>query len=151
MSTTKRTHRLARAIVGRYKVSVAFSTGGDGKCHMVHSRTGKQLRADPNLIAAVENVPHKWTVLIAALCLKPDGEEYMKSEQISVPHVIYQRDIADALTDMHMNLCKSCNPNHLVGAAWMANPKGEDIDEAAAGKVFESLGGWSSPELAVVA
>jgi hypothetical protein len=139
----KRTHRLARAIVGRYKVAVAFATGGDGLCHLIHSRTGKQLRADSNLITAIENVPHRWSILIAALCRKSTGEEYMQTKQITVPHVIYQRDIAGALSDMHDELCRQCNPNHLIGAAWMANPTGVDIDDSAAAKVFESLGGWS--------
>lgn len=75
----------------------------------------------------------------------------MKTEQVSVPHVIYQRDLAAALTDMHGELCKGCNPNHLVGAAWIANPKGADIDEGFAAKVFEKLGAWTPKDLAVVA
>ena len=148
--STKRLHRLSRAIVSRYKVNVAFSTGGDSMCHLVHGRSGKQLRADRNLVDAIEFIPHKWSVLIAALCRKPCGDEYMKTEQIAVPHVIYQRDLADALTDMHGDLCKQCNPNHLIGAAWIANPTGQDIDQEFAAKVFESIGGWSSQELAVV-
>ena len=148
--STKRKHRLARAIVNQYKVNVAFSTGGDNMCHMIHGRSGKQLRADRNLVDAIEFIPHKWSVLIAALCRKPCGDEYMKTEQIAVPHVIYQREIAEALSDMHKNLCNECNPNHLIGAAWVASPAGDDIDEGFAAKVFESIGGWSSHELAVV-
>ncbi len=148
--STKRLHRLSRAIVSRYKVNVAFSTGGDSMCHLVHGRSGRKMRSDQNLINAIEHVPHKWSVLIDALCRKSDGEEYLKSELVSVPHVIYQRDLADALTDMHKDLCKQCNPSHLVGAAWIANPTGHDIEQEFAAKVFESIGGWSSQELAVI-
>lgn len=150
MTTTKRVHRLARAIISQHKVNVAFSTGGDNKCHLIHGKSGKRLRADSNLINAIEHVPHKWSILIAAICRKSDGEEYMKTEQVSVPHVIYQRDLADALTDMHAELCRQCNPNHLIGAAWMADPKGSDIDESLAAKVFEELGAWTPTETAVV-
>lgn len=147
--STKRNHRIDRFMVKKYHALAAFSTGGDGKCHVVHGRTGKKILANQMLVDALVNTPHRWNVTIAAL-YKKDGLNQMKTLGYKCPHDVYQHVLATGLTDIHAKLCEDVNPNLLCGSAWIADPTGSEIDDELAFDIFESLGGWSVDQLAVL-
>jgi hypothetical protein len=110
------------------------------RCQPIH--TTRQL------VDGVCDLPHNWTVFIAAFCQSQLGERYMKADEI-VPQGCYRSEqINDSITLHHEALIATCNPAHVIGYGWIASPVGQSLDENQAARVFESLGCWDQQAVA---
>lgn len=43
-------------------------------------------------------------------------------------------------------LLDTCNPAHLIGSGWIANPSGVSLDEEQADRIFSACGAWHQNE-----
>lgn len=110
-------------------------------CVMLDRKRQVILQPSEAMIASAAR-PHKWSCYIAAFG-RTELDEYMKSEQLTVPTRYYQEDLAPVFEEHHAKLVKTVPEHHLCGVGWIASTQGEEISEQEAGKIFEKLGAWS--------
>lgn len=148
----KRHAAYARAMLKRLNAVVVWVAGqNDGAVRLVNLKTGHEIPVVREIVNAVADVAHDWSVLCVALGRRQDGEEYIQTVPVVAPRC-YQDQIADELNEVHMNLIRSMNPNHRSGIAWIACPWGMDIDDSKAAGLLDSMGAWClSPDQIEVA
>lgn len=122
--------------------AVAYVTG-QKTCHIIDMNTLQPITARLNRATAFTEFAHQWSYFIAVLGIDEKGQQYLKAEQVSLIDRRKQRDLADAFNDYHQDYVKrSMNPNHLVGAGWIASAEGAAISERQAMDIFTVLGAW---------
>lgn len=95
------------------------------------------------VVDAITEMPHRWSLYLAALCRDQHGMPYMKSMEIA-PQGIYKAAQLEEVTEAYcVELKAGCNPNHLIGLAWLAIPAEVTLTEAQAERVFDAFGAWS--------
>jgi hypothetical protein len=110
-------------------------------CVMVDIKRKSEVRVTEVLAKAFSEVPHHWSIFIAVMGKQPNGDVYMKSEQIKTNQPYYQNDLADYLNERHQALISGMNRNALCGVGWAAAPNGHDWSEEEAFSLFESVNG----------
>lgn len=85
--------------------------------------------------------PHKWSCLIAAFG-RNQFDEYFKSEVLVTDNFYRQEKLAPIFEEHHARLIKTIPEKQLCGVGWIADPKGDDISEKEAGKIFENVQAW---------
>ena len=138
----KRRNAVARGLLRQYNLGVAMATNHGTMGHFAHLRSGKLIAAKPTLVTIIHEVPHNWSVFMAAICRDDKGTNYMKSEIAFMPEPLKYMDMTDFLNEEHHILLREANPSHLIGAAWVACPWGADIDNEVAANVFTALDAW---------
>lgn len=94
------------------------------------------------LVEAICDVPHHWTVYIAGIHRSQSGEQYIKSEEVSLQGVYLAKHLDGVLEQFCEQLRARCNPTHLLGMGWIATPYDLTLDEAQAASLFEAFGAW---------
>ena len=97
------------------------------------------------LVDAVCDIPHHWTIYLAAIHRGQGGECYMKSTEVALQGVYLAKHLESVLEEHCAKLRARCNPNHLQSMAWIATPYDLTLDEAHAGHIFEMFGAWTQP------
>jgi len=105
---------------------------------------GREANVCPAVAKSINEVPHKWSVLIAVFGNDGDNN-YMKSELIQCDQPYYQRQLVDVMHENHQRIVDGFNMSHFVNFGWIASPDCLDVDEQKAGEFFESIGAWDNP------
>jgi hypothetical protein len=100
------------------------------------------------IVDAVCDMPHRWSIYVAALCCDQLGERYMKSLEVEPQGVYLAKHLEPIIETYSVELRDGCNPNHLQGMAWIAIPHSVSLDEAQAARIFDAAGAWKKKEAA---
>jgi hypothetical protein len=136
-----RAERAARATLSRNHVAVVNidPSGRQGLIDWKHARsvaTGRQI-AD-----AVCDIAHRWVIYFSALCCDQFGCRYIKSQEVAPQGVYLSEQLTDVIETYYRELLDTCNPQHIVGSGWIANPCGVSLTEEQAARVFDAVGAW---------
>lgn len=136
-----RVERFSRAILRQYRVAVV-NVDPSGRQGMVDYGTCKSIPPGQRIADAVCDIAHPWVIYFGALCIDQFGRRYIKAAEIA-PQGIYKSDsLADVIEEHYRALIDSCNPAHIVGSGWIANPSGASLDEEQAARIFDAVGAW---------
>lgn len=134
--------RYARAAEHTLRNIVVSFITGDDYCNLIDYKRKKLATVTQAIADMVDNVPYKWSIMMAVFGTGADGRPYMKSELVQTQTRYYQRDLVDLLNERHTALIKTMNPNQMIGAGWMSSPRGIDWDEKEAFDLFEQFGAF---------
>ncbi|WP_312141279.1 hypothetical protein [Stutzerimonas nitrititolerans] len=138
-----RFERVSRAILRQFRVAVV-NIDPEGRQGLVDWKTAKNIAPTPKIATAVCDLAHRWVIYIGAFCVDDQGSRYIKAVEIA-PNGIYRTDsLAGVLEEHYRALVKGCNPSHIIGSGWIANPGGASLDEEQAYRVFEACGAWEA-------
>ncbi|MCY1548681.1 hypothetical protein D9M68_848050 [compost metagenome] len=107
--------------------------------------TGPNRRA---MVDAVCDMPHRWSIYLAALCCDQLGERYMKSVEVEPQGIYLASRLEPVIETYSVELRDGCNPKHLRGMAWIAIPTSISLDEEQAARIFDAVGAWKQQEAA---
>ena len=140
-----RMERSMRAVLGTNHVSVINidPVGGQSRQGMIHLRNCKNISPGRRLADAVCDIPHAWVIYVAAFCIAPDGERYIKSQEVALQGLYLASHLTEVIETYYRQIVDSCNRRHLVGSGWIANPCGESLEEEQAARLFEAAGAWN--------
>lgn len=131
--------KFARALLSQTQTCVCCIEGQTFST--LHSmRDGSQLRATPEINDALFDIAHPWSTFIGIFCRDDTGVCYMESVEMTVAARYKAEKLGDVLTDEIMRAANECNPEHVIGYGWIANPSGRELDEETAFKIFNSRG-----------
>lgn len=138
-----RIERYSRAVLRQYRVAVVnIDKGPDSRQGLIDLATGKNVGHGANVAEAVCSIAHPWVIYIGAFCVDKDGRKYVKATEVA-PEGIYRSDsLTPVIEKFYRELRDGCNPAHLVGSGWIANPSGVSLDEAHAERIFAACGAW---------
>jgi|GEM_PF-661780 len=109
---------------------------------MVNWKSGKRIAAGQALADAICDVPHRWSIYLAALCIDQNGQRFMKSAEAAPDGIYLAEHLTDVIEACYRDLCSTCNPQHLVASGWIAIPNTVSLTEAQADRIFDLVGAW---------
>ena len=140
-----RVERFSRAVLRQHRVAVV-NIDPAGWQGLVDYGTCKNVKHGRLVADAVCDIAHSWVIYFGAFCRDQFGRQYIKASEVA-PQGIYR---SESLTDVIEEHCRalrdSCNPAHLVGSGWIANPSGVSLGEEQAAQIFEACGAWKQQE-----
>lgn len=113
---------------------------------MVNWKTVKRIPPGRAVADAICDIPHSWTIYLAALCIDQNGQRYMKSAEAAPAGIYLAEHLTDVIEACYLELNISCNPEHLVASGWIAIPTTVSLSEAKADQIFDLVGAWSQPQ-----
>ena len=136
-----RVERFSRAVLRQHRVAVV-NIDPAGWQGLVDYGTCKNVKHGRLVADAVCDIAHPWVIYLAAFCRDLQGKRYIKAREIA-PQGIYRSDsLTEVIEEHYRALRDTCNPAHLIGSGWIANPSGASLDEAQADRIFEACGAW---------
>lgn len=141
-----RIERSCRAILSTNHVCVV-NIDPCGHQQMFNWKSVKRITSR-QVLDAIFDVPHNWTIYISCMCMRQDGSEYLKSVEIAPMGIYLASHLTDSIEHYYTELRASCNAQHLVAYGWVAIPSAVSLDEAQAAKVFKAAGAWSQARVA---
>lgn len=143
-NTRARMERSLRAVLRSNHVAVINldPVDGQGRQGMIQMRNCKSIPPGQRLADAICDIPHTWVIYVAAFCIAPDGERYIKSQEVALQGLYLASHLTEVIETYYRQIVDSCNRRHLVGSGWIANPCGESLDEEQAARLFEAAGAW---------
>lgn len=137
-----RVERFSRSILRQYRVAVV-NIDPSGRQGMVDYGTCKSIPPGQRIADAVCDIAHPWVIYFGVFCRDQFGKQYIKASEVA-PQGIYKSDsLADVIEEHYLELRDSCNPAHVIGSGWIANPSGVSLDEQQAARIFEAVGAWA--------
>lgn len=104
-----------------------------------HHGNYRMIRASERIASALCDIPHRWTIYLAAFCEYPDtGKEYIKSVELATQGLYKAESLTSVIREHHTELVKNQNPNHLKSSGWIAFPYPIEYSEKQASDLFES-------------
>ncbi|MNJ69933.1 hypothetical protein D3C77_663410 [compost metagenome] len=100
------------------------------------------------VVDAVCDIPHRWTIYLSVMCQKGNGEQYCKSVEVAPQGNYLAAHLTDVIEATYTDLRAQCNQQHVVAAGWIAIPTDLTLEEAQAAKVFATVGAWSQQKAA---
>lgn len=136
--------RFQRAGLASLKgLAVGFICGNGGMSELVSIKTGSKIRAGMSLVKAVTEIPFKWSVYCAVMGRTETGQEYTKAFQVVTETACTQYNLANQLNQLHQDFVKDeISPRHIVNVGWLADPHGNEWDEAQAEAIFRKMGAF---------
>lgn len=95
-----------------------------------------------NIVDAICDIAHQWTVYVSAMCVDQTGMRYLKSVELAPQGNYLAAHLTDVVEAHYLELLKSCNRLHVIGCAWIAIPDQVELDEAHASRIFDAVGAW---------
>ncbi len=95
------------------------------------------------VVDAVCDIPHRWTIYLSVLCRTEFGERYHKSIEVTPQGNYRAEHLNDVIEATYTHLRATANPNHLVASGWIATPTDTTLDEAQAAIIFTAVGAWT--------
>ncbi|MFK0090681.1 hypothetical protein ACIQUS_25745 [Pseudomonas sp. NPDC090755] len=135
-----RIERSCRALLATNHVAVV-NIDPSGQQVLVNWKTCKQIRSR-QIVDAVCDIPHRWTIYLSVMCQKPNGEQYCKSVEVAPQGNYLASHLTDAIEATYTELRAQCNQIHVVASGWIAIPADLTLEETQAGAVFEAVGAW---------
>lgn len=141
-----RLERSCRALLSTNHAAVV-NIDPSGLQVMINWKNGKQIRVR-QVADALCDIPHRWTIYIAGICVRQDGAQYIKSIDIRPDGVHLAESLADVVEHFYNELKNDCNPNHVIGMGWLAVPGIIDIHESQVSAVLSAVGAWNQTKVA---
>lgn len=138
--------RSLRALLSTNHTAV-INIDPSGKQIMLNWKNGKQIRS-VDVANALCDISHRWTIHIAAICVRQDGAQYIKSIDIRPDGVHRAESLGDIVEHFYDQVKGECNANHLVGMGWLAVPGVVPIPEAHLSALLASVGAWNQVKVA---
>jgi hypothetical protein len=108
--------------------------------------TGTPFDLPANVHNYIMGNPQHWTIACLVVCRRPHLEPYIRILDVSSKGPVIHRAIAEELNDVHKDLIKGVNDDHVICASWILVPKYLKDDELLSGKMVDSimtqLGAW---------
>jgi len=136
-----RLERACRSLLRANHVAVV-NIDPSGWQGMVNWKAVKRIAPGQALADAICDIPHRWTIYLAGLCIGQGGERYMKSQEIAPAGIYLAEHLSDVIEACYRELCDGCNPKHLVASGWIAIPNTVSLSEAQADQIFSHVGAW---------
>lgn len=141
-----RLDRSFRALLSTNHVCVV-NIDPSGRQWMFNWKTAKVIRSR-QIVDAIFDVAHRWTIYISCMCIRQDGSEYLKSVEIAPVGMYLPSHLTEAIEHHYTALRDSCNPKHLFAYGWIAIPAAVTLEEEQAAKVFAAAGAWNQVKAA---
>ncbi|WP_060485508.1 hypothetical protein [Pseudomonas sp. NBRC 111123] len=141
-----RLERTCRALVSANHAAVV-NIDPSGQQVLINWKKLKQIRVR-QVVDAVCNIPHRWTIYLSVLCRTEFGKRYNTSIEVAPPGNYRAEHLTDVSEATYLDLRAAANPNHLVAAGWIAIPADSTLDEAEAAKIFAAVGAWNQQKAA---
>ncbi|MEX5343757.1 hypothetical protein [Pseudomonas sp. I2] len=141
-----RLERTCRALVSANHAAVV-NIDPSGQQVLINWKNLKQIRVR-QVVDAVCDIPHRWTIYLSVMCIGAGGEEYCKSIEVAPQGNYLASHLTDVIEATYTDLRGQCNPNHAVASGWIAIPADMTLDEAQAAKVFKAVGAWNQQRAA---
>lgn len=141
-----RLERTCRALVSANHAAVV-NIDPSGQQVLINWKNLRQICVR-QVVDAVCDIPHRWTIYLSVLCRTELGERYHKSIEVAPQGNYRAEHLTDVIETSYMDLRATANPNHLVAAGWIAIPTETTLDEAEAAKVFAAVGAWNQQKAA---
>ncbi|WP_095143274.1 MULTISPECIES: hypothetical protein [unclassified Pseudomonas] len=136
-----RVERSCRALLRSNHLAVV-NIDPSGQQWMINWKNRRIIRSR-QIVDAIFDVPHRWTIYISGMCIDQAGGEYLKSVEIAPEGMYLASQLADAIEHYYTEVRDSCNPQHLIAYGWIAIPSAVSLDEEQAAKVFAAVGVWN--------
>lgn len=108
---------------------------------MVNWRSCRRI-VSRNIVDAICDIPHQWTIYISAMCIDQAGMRYIKSLEVAPQGNYLAAHLAGVIEAQFHALKQDCNPQHLIGSAWIAIPNQVELEEEQASRIFDAVGAW---------
>ncbi|UQB79155.1 hypothetical protein KI429_05690 [Pseudomonas shirazica] len=141
-----RLERTCRALVSANHAAVV-NIDPSGQQVLINWKNLKQICVR-QVVDAVCDIPHRWTIYLSVLCRTELGERYHKSIEVAPQGNYRAEHLTDVIEATYTDLRATANPNHLVAAGWIAIPTDTTLDEAEAAKIFAAVGAWNPQKAA---
>ncbi|OLS61552.1 hypothetical protein [Pseudomonas putida] len=135
-----RIERSCRALLATNHVA-AVNIDPSGQQILMNWKSCKQIRSR-QIVDAICDIAHRWTIYLSVMCQKPNGEQYCKSMEVAPQGNYLASHLTDVIEATYTELRTQANPNHLVASGWIAIPTDTTLDEQQAAKVFAAAGAW---------
>jgi len=137
----KRYYRVAQALMKN--ILLVFVAGKNDS--MVIAWNRKHRREEPvgmALAGAIADGIYPWVIHCAVTGRRQDGQQYMKLEYLASPHPTMQSQISASCNELHKSMLAEFNKVHQLTAAWVASPRGEELDPAEVDGIITSAGAY---------
>lgn len=141
-----RIERSCRALLTTNHVAVVNIDPSGRQC-LVNWKSCKPIRSR-QIVDAVCDISHRWTIYLSVMCVGLGGEEYSKSVEVAPQGNYLATHLTDVIEATYSDLRAQCNPQHVVASGWIAIPAGLTLDEAQAAAVFDAVGAWRQEKVA---
>lgn len=136
-----RVERSCRALLRTNQVCIV-SIDPSGKQGMYHATSARRIQSH-QIGSAIYEIAHQWTIYLSCMCRGQDGEEYLKSVEVSPDGIHLAPNLSDVIEHFYVELRKSCNATHMVASGWIAVPYQVELKEDQAAKLFKAAGAWN--------
>ena len=141
-----RIERACRALLGANHVAVVNIDPSGQQC-LVNWKSCSRIRSR-QIVDAVCDIPHRWTIYLSVMCQKTNGEQYCKSVEVAPQGNYLVSHLTDVIEATYRDLRAQANPGHMFASGWIAIPTDTTLDEAQAAKVFATVGAWNQQKAA---
>lgn len=143
----KRYLRERKALLRLHRVAVV-TIDPSGRQGLIDWSTRNNIAPGRTIAEAVCEIAHNWTIYLAAFCIDDKGDKYIKPLEIAPEGIYVSDDLTDVIKHYYGELRASCNPKHMIGSGWVANPSGKSLTEHEAMMIFEAVGAWNQVKVA---
>ncbi|MEQ6327306.1 hypothetical protein VLF92_03075 [Pseudomonas chengduensis] len=137
-----RLERSCRAILSSNHVAVV-SISPSGWQGMVNWKLAKRIPPGRQVANALCDIPHRWTIYVAGLCVDWSGNRYMKSIEAMPDGNYLAAHLTDVIETCVLEQRANCNPRDLIGSGWIAIPAQVSLTEEQAYRIFDLVGAWN--------
>jgi hypothetical protein len=139
-----RIERACRALLGTNHVAVVNIDPSGQQC-LVNWKSCSRIRSR-QIVDAVCDIPHRWTIYLSVMCQGGKGEQYYKSVEVAPQGNYLASHLTDVIEETYNDLRAQANKKHLIASGWIAMPSDITLDEPQAAKVFVAVGAWEQAE-----
>ncbi|EQM66085.1 hypothetical protein L682_27150 [Aquipseudomonas alcaligenes OT 69] len=117
---------------------------------LVNWKNCRSITPGQRIADAVCDTPHHWCIYLAALCIDQFGQRYIKAIEVEPQGYHLAARLTEVIETYYRGLLDECNPLHLAGFVWIANPGGESMTEEQAEKIIDAVGAWGPANLEAI-
>lgn len=140
-----RMERSSKAVLRTNHVAV-LNIDPEGRQFPINMKNGKWIGHGERVATAIHEIAHQWTVYFSFFCEDQFGVRYIKSAEIATSGMHKADSLTDVIEHHYKALRETCNPNHIAGSAWIANPCGVSLSEEQAAHIYDVTGAWAHVE-----
>lgn len=111
---------------------------------LINWKACKSIAPSQAIADAVCDIAHRWTIVVGVMCQKPNGEQYLRSEEVAPQGNYLAAHLSEVIASFHDAFLAGANPNQVVSSGWLAVPDQVEVSEAQAARVFAAVGGWQA-------
>lgn len=143
---TKRMETASAALLRQNGVCVV-NIDPDNRQGLMSWKSLKNVRHSAVMAGAICDYAHLWVIWIGVFCVDQKGDRYLKGVEVEPVGRHKAEALSEVIEHHYKALIAECNPAHIVGSGWIANPYGSSLTEAQAYAVFEAAGGWRQQQV----